>query len=97
MQKWEYLDVRVKEDQIRLVNGENAGSSTAFPSIKREPIHEFLNRAGEEGWELVAHSPVGSAGSGANLVFKRPVLSSLPAGQQPAADQQPVPIIKPFV
>ena len=96
MQKWEYLDVRVKEDQIRLVNGENAGSSTAFPSIKRELLHEFLNRAGEQGWELVAHSPVGSAGSGANLIFKRPVLESSPTGQRPAVDPAP-PVIKPFV
>lgn len=54
MQKWEYLYVQTLDDRILRVNGQLYGKYTvASPGTPGEPIHDFLNRVGREGWELV--------------------------------------------
>ncbi len=74
MQKWEYLFVDAAQRGThpvwlpQYVNGEQLPEWTKGP-----PLHEFVNRLGEQGWELVA-APYTSNVRGdysIHLVFKR--------------------------
>lgn len=71
MQKWEYMFVKLEliNDYWRpmSLNGEIVQNWTSGP-----PAHEFANKMGEEGWELVeAPYTIGSNEYGWRLIFKR--------------------------
>jgi hypothetical protein len=68
MDRWEYLYVYV-DDQGRVmkVNDENA-----LPYGYKEPIHEFMNRVGAEGWRLNSHTTwSGPTGASHYFCFER--------------------------
>jgi len=70
MQKWEYLYVRVSENKVLMINNQKEGKFGLITgSVKGEPVHEFLNRMGQDGWEVIALT------HDAALVFilKRPI------------------------
>jgi hypothetical protein len=46
MQKWEYLDIYLISNEVYSIN--------AKPQTPGGLLHIFLNRLGDEGWELVA-------------------------------------------
>ena len=67
MQKWEYLYIQAFRDQLRYINGApiQRGANNSLP--------EYLNKAGEEGWELVGVCRTDGEGpTDWKLVFKRP-------------------------
>jgi hypothetical protein len=70
MRRWEYLSVYVDDDRYVLrVNNE-----TRSIVKNREMIHDFMNRKGEQGWELVSHATwSGPQGASNYYSFKRPV------------------------
>ena len=75
MQKWEYLVVIVSDEKMRpgvlYVNGMAASEweSKLFGFAKATPVYTWLNKVGEEGWEVVTSSSVGLLH---NLILKRP-------------------------
>lgn len=80
MQRWEYLHLLVAVDdagheKVISMNGESLDkvmSSLLGMAVKSkgEDIHEFLNRVGKEGWELVAYTP---SGIGFTAILRRPL------------------------
>jgi len=85
MQKWEYLEVHADGDlvsdiRVYRVNGQltvrvRKGPLASTPLKEEgEPLHVFLKRIGEEGWELISHiySKEDNYREYHHLVFKRP-------------------------
>lgn len=68
MDKWEYLYVYVDDNgNVMKVNDENA-----LPYGYKEPIYEFMNRVGAEGWRLISHTTwSGPTGASHYLCFER--------------------------
>lgn len=64
MQKWEYISVEIEDGHPRYVNGQE------LRDWKRLGMHDFSNRLGDEGWELVSASVIGM-GKYQQRVFKR--------------------------
>jgi len=66
MQKWEYCYIQAYKNDIETVNGY---------VVKREEnsLPGYINKAGEEGWELVGTCPSSESGSSWRLIFKRPI------------------------
>jgi hypothetical protein len=71
MQKWEYLQVVWTNSQ----DGSISIISNGQPIVARENIlylYQYLNRLGQEGWELVSISQIMNGVQGYHY-FKRPV------------------------
>lgn len=69
MRAWEYLSVYVDDDGYVLRENDERLSVAK----NREFIHEYMNRVGEEGWELVTHATwSGPQGASNYYSFKRP-------------------------
>jgi hypothetical protein len=72
MQAWEYLSVFVDDDGYVLRENDERLSIAK----NRELIHEYMDRVGEEGWELVTHATwSGPQGASNYYSFKRPRMS----------------------
>ena len=84
MQKWEYMFVvsewiaafKKSRLRVRIVNGQQLPNWENGPSF-----FEFVNKLGEEGWEMVSAEGLqvtaevpGTATSQPRMVFKRPKL-----------------------
>ncbi len=53
MQKWEYMTFGVYGEKVLAVNGESIDKNVSFfGKPNGEPLTEFLNKMGQEGWEL---------------------------------------------
>ena len=78
MQKWEYMTLYLEygsnfksrvDPVVMYVNGEKVGDIKFMmfsdTEVTGTRLHEFLNQAGERGWELVIYSR-------GNVVLKRP-------------------------
>jgi hypothetical protein len=79
MQKWEYATISAKrpqkyhhyfELQVCAVGDTISGDWKRNSFISGEPLHEYLNRSGQEGWEVVAMMGEGSWGT---AILKRPL------------------------
>jgi hypothetical protein len=76
MQKWEYIHVKVSSyNVVYEVNGQQVAREVKkkgreFPMYEGETFESYLNRAGEEGWELVTNSRDSSGWH--TFIFKRP-------------------------
>jgi hypothetical protein len=55
MQKWEYLQIYSRYADERFVLYAN-GELLSAPEDKPQGSWEFLNKYGEQGWELVQHT-----------------------------------------
>jgi hypothetical protein len=62
MQQWEYLRAVSRGTNVNWVNGRFLA--------EQQPIHEWLEEMGQEGWELVAVSI--SSNDSERLYLKRP-------------------------
>lgn len=66
MQKWEYTTVIVDYDVPRYVNG------VEIPQWKKgPPIWVYLNKLGDDGWEICGFIPSGETGLYYKLFLKR--------------------------
>jgi hypothetical protein len=66
--------VSTKQGKVEHINGEEVRSSkwsflVQSPTVRGENMFAFLERAGEEGWELVT---LNQSQFGMTFVFKRP-------------------------
>lgn len=71
MQKWEYMVIRIYGGAVMLINGQEVGSMVANQPVG-EMQYEYLNRVGEEGWDVV--STAGVRG-GTDIILKRPFMN----------------------
>jgi hypothetical protein len=71
MRNWEYLSVLADgEGYVIRVNDD-----TRSVIVNRELIHDFMNRKGKEGWELVSHATWSGPNGASNYYsFKRPII-----------------------
>ncbi len=70
MQKWEYMVIRTYGGVVTLVNGQEAAQMTAGQP-HGEMLYEFLQGAGEDGWEVCG---MGGVREGAEIILKRPLV-----------------------
>ncbi len=68
MRKWEHLVIRSYGGVVMTVNGQAAAEMVGGQPVG-EMLYEFLNNAGEDGWEVVGMAGVRE---GTELVLKRP-------------------------
>ena len=68
MEKWEYLVVRSYGGVVMRVNDQEIGKMAGATPVG-QLLYEYLNRAGEEGWEVVGMAGVRE---GAEIILKRP-------------------------
>lgn len=68
MDKWEYMVVRSYGGVVMRVNDQEVAKMAGATPVG-QLLHEFLNRVGEEGWEVVGMAGVRE---GAEIVLKRP-------------------------
>ena len=72
MQKWEYLklDVQYPQGNIhnRKIESAHTNGESIFPMPDVKALRDYLNRLGNEGWELVN---VIATGKGEGYTFKR--------------------------
>ncbi|MBZ0301140.1 MAG: hypothetical protein K8J31_15440, partial [Anaerolineae bacterium] len=76
MQKWKYLRVWVAKEIVMQINGKEVGKVAGLlASPKGEHVVDFLDRVGQEGWELVSDAPVAGSASavGHYMTFKKPI------------------------
>jgi hypothetical protein len=71
MNKWEYQVVRTYGGVVMLSNGQEMGKIVNNQPVG-EMLYEYLNKVGEDGWEVVGMAEVRG---GVELVLKRPLLS----------------------
>ena len=72
MTRFEYLVVRMENDRVSTANGHWQGTVARGEDGATEScpaLHEYLESAGAQGWELVAVDPEGQGT--AQLYFKR--------------------------
>jgi hypothetical protein len=67
--KWEYMRWRVRN--FHLKDAYIASVDDADVAANTRALSPALERAGDEGWELVSAAPLGQGGVGV-LIFKRP-------------------------
>jgi thioredoxin-like negative regulator of GroEL len=70
MQKWEHMVVRSYGGVVVLIDGKEVAQMSG-PQPVGEMIYEFLDRVGEDGWEVVA---MGGVREGIEIILKRPFL-----------------------
>jgi hypothetical protein len=68
MEKWEYMLVRSYGGVVMRVNDQEAGKMAGATPVGQS-LHEYLNRVGAEGWEVVGMAGVRE---GAEIILKRP-------------------------
>lgn len=68
MQKWEYTVVRVFGGVVMLEDGQDVGKMVNNQPVG-EMFYEYLDRVGEQGWELIS---VAGVREGLEAVLKRP-------------------------
>ncbi len=73
MTKWEYMYAKAEDDKILEVNGEEIGAFQGLPigAAERPSVSEFLEKSGQEGWEVVGVCPANESASFWRLVLKR--------------------------
>jgi hypothetical protein len=69
MPQWEYLLVWASDGKVTHVNDERVGK-TGFTGAQGEPLHDYLNRMGAEGWEAVGY--VAPTTALTSILLKRP-------------------------
>ena len=74
MQQWEYMVVTCGNDMVVNVNGVRVAKTGLVSGLKGEPLWDFLNQRGAEGWELVAVTSNQYGGFG-TFMLKRPLIS----------------------
>lgn len=74
MTKWEYLYIKVHNDHVEEVNSKSVVKFEGFFSFGSSPsVPEFLEKAGQEGWEAVGICPASEEAYYWRLLFKRPI------------------------
>ncbi|HEX6303290.1 MAG TPA: hypothetical protein VFZ76_03810 [Anaerolineales bacterium] len=68
MQQWEHMAVRSYGGVVVMVDGQEVAQMSG-PQPVGEMLYEFLNRVGEDGWEVVGMAGVRE---GTEIVLKRP-------------------------
>jgi hypothetical protein len=63
MKEWEYMYIEADNNEVE-------DKFTQSSNLEEDYLHEFLNDAGKQGWELVSTCP--KTASEWRLVFKRP-------------------------
>jgi len=71
MNKWEYHVVRTYGGVVMLTNGQEMGKIVNNQPVG-EMLYEYLNKVGEDGWEVVGMAEVRG---GVELVLKRPLVA----------------------
>lgn len=67
MQKWEYMVIRSYGGVVMLVNGQEVGSMVGTQPMG-DMLYDYLNRVGEEGWNVVG---MGGVREGSEIILKR--------------------------
>jgi len=67
MNAWDYQVVRTYGGVVMMVNGQEAGKIVNNQPVG-ELLHEFLNKVGQQGWEVVG---MAETRGGLELVLKR--------------------------
>ena len=81
MQKWSYVTASVYDDKVLEIDGQKVGDMRfkGFSwEVKGENLHDFLNRMGQDGWEVVGVTPVTGTGDkpgtvSIKVILKRPI------------------------
>jgi hypothetical protein len=75
MTKWEYMYIQVYQNDVESINGKRVGEYTGFLQIPSgQPIlSEFLEKTGQDGWEVIGICPANENASRWRLVLKRPI------------------------
>ena len=75
MSKWEYMYVRAEQDQVWKVNGQGVGKFQGlFKGYTGRPsVSEFLEKAGQESWEVVGICPASESANFWRLILKRSI------------------------
>ena len=68
MQKWEYTVIRSFGGVVVLINGQEVAKMVGTQPVG-EMLYEYLETAGEEGWEVVGMAGVRD---GTEIILKRP-------------------------
>jgi hypothetical protein len=71
MKKWEYQVVRTYGGVVMMANGQELGKIVSNQPVG-ELLHEYLEKVGIEGWEVVGMAEVRG---GVELVLKRPLVA----------------------
>lgn len=75
MVKWEYLYVEAERDEVARINGKMVGEFKGFfmTITGRPTMIEFLEKSGQDGWEVVGMCPATEMATQWRLVLKRPL------------------------
>lgn len=75
MTKWEYMYAKADDNKILEVNGEEVGvfMGLRIGGVERLGVGAFLEKSGQEGWEVVSICPANEDASLWRLVLKHPV------------------------
>jgi hypothetical protein len=68
MEKWEYQVLRTYGGVVMLVNGQETAQLVSGQPVG-QMLHEYLESAGEDGWEVVSMAGVRE---GSEIILKRP-------------------------
>jgi hypothetical protein len=62
MPKWEYTTLRVVNETVMRVNDQQVGDiKTSLLGGSKEqgsPLHQYLNKIGQDGWEVAGMTPI---------------------------------------
>ena len=74
MTKWEYLYVEVYKNEVREINGKMVGEFKGLLTIVGRPkISEFLDKSGQDGWEVISMCTASESAGQWRLILKRPI------------------------
>jgi hypothetical protein len=75
MTKWEYMYVQVIDNNIQFINEQIVGEYKGFFEgfAGRPQISKFLEKSGQEGWEVVGICPASEVAGRWRLILKRPI------------------------
>ncbi|MBI4762813.1 MAG: hypothetical protein ACOYYF_16015 [Chloroflexota bacterium] len=78
MTKWEYMYAKAYKEKIEEINGKDVGvfKPQGFLGgiMEGQPeVSEFLEKSGQDGWEVVGICPASEGASYWRLILKRPI------------------------
>lgn len=85
MQKWEYTSIRTFGGVVVLVNGQDVAKMVGAQPVG-EMLYEYLEAAGQDGWEVVGMAGVRD---GTEIILKRPKVDELAAESAEGAQTEP--------
>jgi hypothetical protein len=75
MQRWEYMQVRAADGMVMQINYRMVATGGGlFSDAKGESIISYLNRCGQEGWEIAGIASHGGEKYEAQTIFLKRLL-----------------------